>query len=129
MASQQTDQEDIDWGAQGAQPPNGHQFTDDDENNPGEEEPAAATFNWLFYQFIDLKNDVAADISNILDGTLQVGDAESADVADSANAVDGEDVNGQVSAAAEADQAKRFDVRSDDPQDPADGQVWIRSDL
>jgi len=129
MPSQQTEQEDIDWGAQGVQPPNGHQFTDDDESNPGEEEPAADTFNWLVYGFIQLKNNVAADISNILDGTLKVGDAESADVADSANAVDGGDVNGAVDEADISDQTRGFDVRASDPSDPADGQVWLRSDL
>lgn len=60
------------------------------------------------------------------------GKVDAAEAADSAASVDGADVDGQVSSAQSAnvaDQAKRFEVRTNDPPNPDDGQVWIRSDL
>lgn len=60
------------------------------------------------------------------------GKVDAAETADTAISVDGADVDGQVSSAASADvadQAKRFEVRTNDPSNPDDGQVWIRSDL
>lgn len=60
------------------------------------------------------------------------GKVDAAETADTAISVDGADVDGQVSSAQSADvadQATRFEVRTNDPSNPDDGQVWIRSDL
>jgi len=131
--SQRTSQEDISWGATGVQPADGFQFTDDDENNAGEEEPTAGTFNWLVTTFIALKNDVAADISDILDGTLQVGDAASADDATNVTATyKGNDIDndgdGTVNAADVADEAKRMEQRTSYPSNPSAGRMVWRTD-
>ena len=61
------------------------------------------------------------------------GKVNSADVADSAQTYKGNDIDsdgdGRVDQADVADQATRFEVRNTDPNDPDDGQVWIRDDL
>lgn len=117
------DKPDYTHGSTGTKPPNGRNFETRDEL-PADE------LDWLFNTPIESLKDVIGYLDTVdTDGD---GKVDAAETADSANSVNGADVNGQVSSAAQADvadQAARFEVRTNDPSNPDDGQVWIRSDL
>lgn len=111
-----------DHGSTGTQPPQPRDY------NTGDPLDADELDYYLHTEFTTLDEIITA-LTELENGTIQVASADAADVAASANSVAGSDVDGQVNSAAEADQAKRFEVRTNDPSNPQDGQLWIRNDL
>jgi len=63
----------------------------------------------------------------------KVDEAQQADSADTATKVKGNDIDfdgdGVVNEADVSDETRRVEVRNNDPSSPADGRMWIRSDL
>jgi len=117
-----TDPIDRTHGSTGEKPPDGKEFVKD-------ERPDESHFDWWWYTVTEKINSLIGDIGDIADGTTKVGAASSADTAGSASKLKGNDIDtdgdGKVDAANIADQSRRFEVRTSDPNDPDDGQVWI----
>lgn len=117
------DKFDYTHGAQGSKPPTALDFQTGDAIPP-------ENFDWFWYNVIQAINGHASlleEIDSDEDGVVDAANA--ATVADSANSVAGGDVTGEVAAAAVADEAKRMEVRTNDPNSPTNGRMWIRSDL
>lgn len=111
-----------DHGSTGTQPPQPRDYVTGDPLDADE-------LDYYLHTEFSTLDEIITALEELENGTIQVASAAAADVAASANSVDGADVDGTVSEAAVADEARRFEVRNNDPQDPDDGQVWIRSDL
>lgn len=115
-------------GDTGEQPPDDLNFQSGDKPNPEQ-------FDW-FWNNVSSVIDSHADTLETIDsdGDGQVDAADSADQATNVtetykgNDID-TDGDGTVNNADIADEAKRMEIRTSDPTDPDDGQMWIRSDL
>lgn len=123
-------------GDTGTKPPNGLDFQSGGFPEPEE-------FDWFWSQVPSAINDHA----NLLEAidTDEDGVVDEATTAQSATSYKGNDIDsdgdGKVDSAESADtattadtatvadEAKAFEVRTNDPSNPDDGQVWIRSDL
>jgi hypothetical protein len=94
----------------------------------------ADNFDYLIYTpFTKIKGII--DFLNAIDSDAD-GQVDAADEADALSSVNNADIMLKSTYDTDdndvieiADQAKRAEVRTNDPSSPADGQMWIRSDL
>jgi len=98
------------------------------------EYPDPEVFDWFWNQVPAAINSHADDLAVIdSDEDGKVDAAQQADSADTATKVKGNDIDfdgdGVVNEADVSDETRRVEVRNNDPSSPADGRMWIRSDL
>ena len=118
---QQSSEYDYSHASNGTQPTSARNF-ETGEAAPPEE------FDWWWYTTIQKINALVTDISNILDGSETVSNADKVDGQHFTDIQSWVNNNADVPNADLSDETRSVEVRNNDPSS-IDGRVWIRSDL
>jgi len=115
-------------GSTGTKPPVSRDFENQDPLDANEFDYFVNTTFEDIKDIIDFLDLLDSDGDGTVDAADSATDATNVTATYKNNDIDSNG-DGIVDEADISDQTRRFEVRTNDPSNPSDGQVWIRSDL